>query len=110
MYITTANTLIMLIISHLIYTSLIEGSELEVLTDLLVTGSLQHVDFISAEYHPLSFTRMDERRSFIEGLEKSLDTISYLSQKLRLSSVINVKSIDDETYANVTYPLPECRN
>ena len=88
---------------------MIEGSELEVLTDLLVTGSLQHVDFVSAEYHPLSFTRMDERRSFIEGLEKSLDTISYLSQKLRLSSVINVKNIDDETYANVTYPLPECR-
>jgi len=88
----------------------IEGSELEVLTDLLVTGSLQHVDFVSAEYHPLSFTRMDERRSFIEGLEKSLETISYLSQKLRLSSVINVKNFDDETYANVTYPLPECRN
>jgi len=88
----------------------IEGSELEVLTDLLVTGSLQHVDFISAEYHPLSFTRVDERRSFIQGLEKALDTITYLSQRLRLNSVINVKNFEDESYAKVKYPLPDCLN
>ena len=33
----------------------IEGSELEVLTDLLVTGSLQHIDLLNVEYHPASF-------------------------------------------------------
>ena len=33
----------------------IEGSELEVLTDLLVTGSLQHIDFLTVEYHARSF-------------------------------------------------------
>ena len=30
----------------------IEGSELEVLPDLLVTGSLQHIDLVTIEYHP----------------------------------------------------------
>lgn len=88
----------------------IEGSELEILTDLLVTGSLQHIDFISTEYHPKSFTRVDERRAFIEGLEKALDTITYLSQRLRLNSVINVKNFEDESYGKVMYPLPECLN
>ena len=32
----------------------IEGSELEVLTDLLVTGSLQHIDLLNVEYHSQS--------------------------------------------------------
>lgn len=86
----------------------IEGSELEVLTDLLVTGSLQHIDFTSVEYHPFSFTRVDVRRDYIQGLEKALDTITYLSQRLRLNSVINVKTFEDESYGNVTYPYPEC--
>jgi len=88
----------------------IEGSELEVLTDLLVTGSLQHIDFISVDYHPLSFSRVDVRRDYIQGLEKALDTITYLSQRLRLNSVINVKTFDDESYGKVIYPLPECLN
>ena len=33
----------------------IEGSELEVLTDLLVTGSLKHIDLLTVEYHARSF-------------------------------------------------------
>ena len=86
----------------------IEGSELEVLTDLLVTGSLQHIDLVTVEYHAKSFTRDDIRPAFISGLEKALDTITYLSNRLRLNTVINVKTFEDESYGTVIYPFPEC--
>ena len=86
----------------------IEGSELEVLTDLLATGSLQHVDLTMVEYHPFSFKKNDSRADYIDGLQKSVDTLTYLSKKLRLQSPINVNSLDDESYANVTFPLPRC--
>lgn len=88
----------------------IEGSELEVLTDLLVTGALQHIDLVTVEYHPKSFTSDDKRPAFIEGLEKAIDTITYLSHRLRLNSVINVKTFEDESFGKVIYPLPECLN
>ena len=86
----------------------IEGSELEVLTDLLATGSLQYVDLTMVEYHPHSFKNNDSRADYIDGLQKSVETLTYLSKKLRLQSQINVNSLDDESYANVTFPLPRC--
>ena len=86
----------------------IEGSELEVLTDLLVTGTLSKIDLLTIEYHSESFTRDDVRSAYLKGLEKAVDTINYLSQKLRLKDVINVQTLDDESYATVRFPLPEC--
>ena len=84
----------------------IEGSELEVLTDLLVTGSLQYFDLVAVEYH-LS-TQNDKNRVFIQDLEKAINTITNLSNVLKLNSVINVKPLDDETYGTDIFPLPDC--
>ena len=86
----------------------IEGSELEVLTDLLVSGALQHIDLAMVEYHSYAFGSDDVRSGFLKGLEKAMDTLTYLSHKLRLKSTLNVDFFDDESYANVTFPLPEC--
>ena len=85
----------------------IEGSELEVLTDLLVTGSLQHIDLVSVEYHPLSFND-DVRPGLIRDLEKAMNTITNLGQHLGLNSTINVKNVDDETYGKALFPFPDC--
>jgi hypothetical protein len=30
----------------------VEGAELELLSDLLISGSLQHIDRVMVEYHP----------------------------------------------------------
>merc|ERR1712020_527624 len=46
----------------------IEGSELEVLTDLLVSGSLQHIDLVAVEYHPDSFTD-GNKHDLVQSLE-----------------------------------------
>jgi len=86
----------------------IEGSELEVLTDLVATGTLQFIDLTMVEFHPSSYKKNDSRADFIDGLKKSVETLTYISHKLRLQSVINVSTLDDESYANVTFPLPRC--
>lgn len=86
----------------------VEGSELEILTDLLVTGALQHIDLVTVEYHSRSFAKDDTRSTFIKGLQKALETINYLSQKLRLKNPINVETLDDESYGFVKFSLPEC--
>ena len=56
----------------------------------------------------MSFAKDDVRSSFLEGLEKAVDTITYLSKKLRLKNPINVQSFDDESYDKVQYSLPKC--
>ena len=87
----------------------IEGSELEVLTDLLVTGSLQHIDLVSVEYHPLSFND-DVRPGLIRDLEKAMNTITKIGERLGLNSTINIKNVDDESYGKARFPFPECSN
>ncbi len=86
----------------------IEGSELEVLTDLVVTGALKELDLAMVEYHPSSFEVDDARRDYIIGLQKAIETINYLSQKLDLNTKYNVVDFDDESYYNITMPLPKC--
>merc|ERR1712018_880570 len=56
----------------------IEGSELEVLTDLVSTGSLQYIDMTMVEYHPSNYKRNDSRADYITGLQKSMETLTYL--------------------------------
>ena len=87
----------------------IEGSELEVLMDLLVTGSLQHIDLVSVEYHPLSFND-DVRPGLIRDLEKAMNTITTIGEHLGLNSTINIKNVDDESYGKARFPFPECSN
>ena len=86
----------------------IEGSELEVLSDLVVTGALQHIDLALVEYHSHDFFKNDFRSSAISGLKKAMDTFNYLSRTLRLKNVYNVKTFNDDSYTNVKFPLPEC--
>ncbi len=86
----------------------IEGSELEVLTDLVVTGALKEIDLAMVEYHPDSFEHDDARRDYILGLQKSVETLNYMSRTLGLNSPYNVIDFDDESYYNVKMPLPSC--
>ena len=86
----------------------IEGSELEVITDLVVSGALQHIDLALVEYHSKSFYKSDFRNSAILGLEKTVDTLNYLSRTLKLKNMYNVKTFNDDSYTKVSYPFPIC--
>ena len=50
------------------------------------------------------------RPGLIQNLEKAINTITDITQHLRLNSTINVKNVDDETYNNAKFQFPECSN
>ena len=87
----------------------IEGSELEVLTDLLVTGSLQHIDVTMAEIHVnVNFNDNTERHRYLQLLQSSMSDLSRITMDMNLLSKINVISLDDESYRLSSFALPNC--
>ena len=86
----------------------IEGSELEVLTDMVITGALQYVSLALIEFHPLSYQKNSTRQLGILNLKKSIATLQTISKNLNLSSTYHVASFDDEHYYNSSFALPNC--
>ena len=86
----------------------IEGSELEVLTDMVITGALQYVSLALIEFHPLSYQKNSTRQIGILNLKKSIATLQTISKNLNLSSTYHVASFDDEHYYNSSFALPNC--
>lgn len=87
----------------------IEGSELELLIDLLLRGSLQHIEAGFVEYHPHIFPASNKRHNHIAQLKSSLETL----QQIRHSYMpelpgFNVQYFEEESYFNSNFPLPQC--
>lgn len=79
----------------------IEGSEVEVMADLIISGGLKHVDDTMIEFH--HHLAENERRKFhSKNLQKGLMTLQEVSGLFRMSSV------DDEKYFQSDFPLPKC--
>ncbi len=87
----------------------IEGSELEVLTDLIITGALQHINFTFAEFHPHLFSD-DKRSQKLKDIKFITQWLTDTSEELNLLNKINVSTIDDESFHTSDFPLPSCKN
>ncbi len=86
----------------------VEGSELEVMSDLLVSGTLQWVDLTLIEWHERLETPDPDRARYLVGTRKAIETMAYLSSKLALSRHFEVLSFDDETYYNIQALSKQC--
>lgn len=98
----------------------IEGLELEVVTDLIVSGAMSLVDKVLVEWHRgeesgsgpeegwAGREEQEERGRFMEGARKAAETLAYLSGKLGLKNRFNVTSFDDESYYDQELSLSEC--
>jgi len=88
----------------------IEGSELEVLTDLIITGALQHINFTFAEFHPLSFAAKEPRSQRIKEVQFISKWLTDVTSQYQLLSRIQVDAMDDESFYNTNFSLPSCKN
>ena len=79
----------------------IEGSEIEVLTDLLLTGSFLTIDNTIIEFHDW-LANTEERKAQSKSLREALGAMEKISQKFKLVEV------DDESYLNASPELPKC--
>ena len=79
----------------------IEGSEIEVLTDLLLTGAFLTIDNTIIEFHDW-LVNTEERKAQSKSLREALGAMEKISQKFKLVEV------DDESYLNASPELPKC--
>ena len=85
----------------------IEGKELEVITDLILSGALAHIDEIHVDWSQ----RIDDPYVDIPALlelETAVNSLNKLGKKFNMLHQCPIESIDDESYYNYIGPLPDC--
>ncbi|CAB4065656.1 unnamed protein product [Lepeophtheirus salmonis] len=85
----------------------IEGSELEVLTDLLLTGALSTINLTFVEWH-LQFKDKIPRGRDMNKVKSLIENTKDISQKYRLKDALHILDMDDETYYDSDFSLPQC--
>ncbi|XP_059086072.1 uncharacterized protein LOC131882819 [Tigriopus californicus] len=84
----------------------IEGSEVEVIPDLVLTGALNFVDYMTVEWH--EHLSSAERKE-VMGLGRSIVTnLDPLTKKLKMKHKLRVVDQDDETYYLSDEPFSNC--
>ncbi len=74
------------------------------LSDLLVSGALQHVNSSLVEFH-VDDAGSKERRHRLRLLRAAV-----IALKKAVPAKINVKSADDEMFNTADFQLPQCQN
>ena len=85
----------------------IEGSEVEVVPDLVLEGSFTHINRVMIEWHEglaSSMNRLEatkKARGMVERLES-------LTKEGKNEEAFKIIAMDDETYFASSFPLPRC--
>ena len=86
----------------------IEGSEVDVMPDLIFTGGLQYINAIMIEWHE-RLEVLPERMMAQEQLETIVETLSEYSETMNNSKIdFHLVNLDDETYYRSKFRLPKC--
>lgn len=83
----------------------IEGKEVEVLPDLLISGALGSVDKTFVEWHGQHKYVSFEDTAIVRAM---VDTMCRVAEEKHLLQRCNIQKLDDETYFNFTGSLPTC--
>ena len=90
----------------------IEGSEVDVIPDLIYSGGLQYINTLMIEWHERK-QKLQERKTSTKILQTIMDSLSKHSENIRNLSRkydFNVVELDDETYFKSKFVLPKCSN
>lgn len=85
----------------------IEGSEIDVLPDLIFTGSLQYINNIMIEWHQNRET-LHNRKNSQKTLQNTLTFFSDYFKENKESFDFKMLNVDDETYFMSSFELPKC--
>ena len=85
----------------------IEGSEIDVLPDLIFTGSLQYINRLMIEWH-LHRETQDGRKLTQSMLQSALRFYTSNSKENKGSYDFQMLNLDDETYFMSSFDLPKC--
>jgi len=82
----------------------IEGGELGVVTDMVVTGAMEVVDNLHMEWHGVQgpgFIRTGDEAEMIDKLAEAVTTLSKVTMELGMEGKVLVEEQDDETYSGL---------
>ena len=88
----------------------IEGSEVEVISDLIFTGGLEYINAIMVEFHA-KLERLPERKKAQGQLQTITKLLSEYSQTMKGRDGafnFNLVNLDDEMYHKLKCVLPKC--
>jgi len=86
----------------------IEGSEIDVLPDILFNGGLSAVNGLMIEFHS-RLEKLPQRKASHQKLNDILNQLSSFSKNLPSSGYdFSIVNLDDETYGTSNEPLPKC--
>ena len=88
----------------------VEGSEVDVVPDLIFTGGLQYINTIMVECHE-RLEKLPERKLAQHQLEKIIETLSEYSQNMKGNGGrfdFQLVNLDDESYGTSKLDLPKC--
>ena len=88
----------------------IEGSEVDVIPDVLYTGGLQFVNNLMIEWHD-RFEKLKSRKKAQQELRSIVQTLSEHTKTIKASNSkfnFNLIDLDDETYHTSKFELPSC--
>ena len=88
----------------------IEGSEVDVLPDVLYTGGLQFVNNLMIEWHD-RLEKLENRRKAQKQLRFIVQILSEHTKTMKANNSkfnFNLINLDDETYYTSKFELPHC--
>ena len=85
----------------------IEGSEIDVLPDLIFTGSLQFINILMVEWHNNRET-LKSRKTIQSSLQNMLNVYTNNSKENGGLFDFKLINLDDETYFMSSFDLPKC--
>ena len=89
----------------------IEGSEMEVIPDLLFSGGLEHVNILMMEWHDFIQIKQERKQStlILKSIIESMSNYSTIMEdELREKHKFRLLNVDDETYFDKKLDLPNC--
>ena len=79
----------------------VEGMEMELVPDLVMSGALSHIDYIYIEWHAKASNK-------VGPLAESMKLLVKLAEEKKLHHVTKIVQLDDEKYYTYTGNLPVC--
>merc|ERR1712180_450038 len=96
----------------------IEGAELKIIPDMVITGALGHIDNIHMEWHGNASYRQGREAAMISKLAPAITALSELTISEGIEHQFTVEGMDDETYTGLLIykpwgdyselPVPSC--
>merc|ERR1712168_571165 len=84
----------------------IEGAELKIIPDMVVTGALGHVDNLHMEWHGNASYRQGREAAMISKLAPAITALSELTISEGIEHQFTIEEMDDETYTGLLIYKP----